>query len=458
MAAYDGTRPPSALVNRLHLGGVVVFEGNITSAQQVRRSNAELQRSAHKAGRDWPVFIGVDQEGGIVERVTRGVTRFPGFMTAGAAGDPALTRAAARASGRELAGLGFTVDFAPDRDVTAGPADPTIGSRSASSSPQVVTKQADAASQGFTDAGVLPVAKHFPGHGSVDANSHYTLPVQHKSLAQLKKTDLVPFTDAVDEDVPAVMTAHLDIRAVDPGVPSSLSRKVVTGLLRHQLGFEGLTVTDALNMDAVSEHYDSAQAAVRALNAGEDVLLMPVNPAAARHGIVQAVRDGRLDAARLDQAAIRQVALLLHQHDTGEHMARPGSGRAASYRLSAGGITVAQGPCSGRLVGKRVRVSGDAAAVAGFRAAARSAGLPVSRRRGTTVRLVPYGGSPTRGDVVVATDTPYVLGRSRAKVAKLATYGETPGAMRALVDVLLGHAKAPGHLPVPVAGVPRRGC
>ncbi|MGZ4493423.1 MAG: glycoside hydrolase family 3 protein [Nocardioides sp.] len=458
VASYDGTRAPSRLVNRLHLGGVVVFDTNITGAQQVRRSNADLQHAAAKAGRRWPVFIGVDQEGGIVERVTRGVTQFPGFMTAGAAGDTDLTRAAAQASGRELAGLGFTVDFAPDRDVTSGPADPTIGSRSASSDPRVVTQQADAASRGFTDAGVVPVAKHFPGHGSVDANSHYTLPVQHKSLGQLRHSDLVPFTDAVGEDVPAVMTAHLDIRAVDPGVPSSLSRKVVTGLLRDKLGFDGLAVTDALNMGAVTDHYDSAQAAVRALRAGEDVLLMPVDPAAARRGIISAVRDGRLSQARLDQAAIRQVALLIHQRDTGVHPAAPGSGRAASRRLSAAGITEVEGRCSGRLVGRTVRVSGDGPAVAGFRAAARAAGLPVSATRGTTVRLVPYGGSPTQADVVVATDTPYVLGRSRAKVAELATYGETPGAMRALVDVLLGRAKAPGHLPVPVAGVPRRGC
>jgi len=458
VASYTGTRPPTALVDRLHLGGVVAFDTNITGPDQIRRSNQALQAAATRAGRRWPVFVGVDQEGGVVERVERGVTRFPAFMSSGAAREPALTEAAARASGRELAGLGFTVDFAPDRDVTAGPQDPTIGSRSASSDPGVVTRQADAASRGYAAAGVVPVAKHFPGHGSVDANSHFTLPVQAKGMAALRRTDLVPFTDAVAGSAPAVMTAHLDVRAVDPGVPSSLSEKVVTGLLRQRLGFDGLAVTDALNMDAVTEHYSPARAAVAALRAGEDVLLMPADPVAARRGIVAAVRHGHLDQGRLDQAAIRQVALLLHQHDAGVHPAAPGSGRAASARLSARALTSVSGRCSGRLVGRAVRVSGPAAAVAAFRSAAHRAGLTVSRRTGTTVRLVGYGGAPAKADVVVATDTPYVLGRSRARTARLATYGDTPGAMTALVAVLLGRGHAPGRLPVHVAGVPRAGC
>ncbi|QWZ06905.1 glycoside hydrolase family 3 protein [Nocardioides panacis] len=469
VASYGGTAAPTGLVRRLHLGGVVAFSENLAGAGQVARSNRALQRSAARDGRRWPVLVGVDQEGGRVARVTSGVTGFPAFMTAGAAGDPGLTREAYAASGAELLGLGFTVDFAPDSDVTVGPADPAIGARSAGSSPERVAAQVTAAVQGFASSGLVPVVKHFPGHGSVTTDSHYGLPVQHRSLAELRARDLVPFRAAVDAGTSAVMVGHLDVRAVDPRTPSSLSHAVVAGLLRDELGFRGVAFTDSLQMAAVADRFGSAGSAVRALRAGEDVLLMPPDPRAARDGIVAAVRDGRLPQARLDQAAIRMVALLLHQRDQA-HRPRPaGSGGDVSRRLSAAGITSVSGPCSGRLVGPRVRVSGPASAVARFRAAAASAGLRVvgpARRTGkhakrppraTTVRLVDSTGGPARGDVVVALDIPYVLGGSTAPV-RIATYGETPGAFDALLAVLLGRATAPGRLPVDVAGVPRDGC
>jgi beta-N-acetylhexosaminidase len=468
VASYGGTAAPTDLVRRLHLGGVVAFSENIAGAAQAARSNRALQRSAARDGRRWPVLVGVDQEGGRVARVRSGVTGFPAFMTAGAADDPALTREADAASGAELLGLGFTLDFAPDSDVTIGPSDPAIGSRSAGSSPERVAAQVTAAVQGFASSGLLPVVKHFPGHGSVTTDSHVGLPVQHRSPAELRAHDLVPFRAAVDAGTSSVMVGHLDVRAVDPGTPSSLSHAVVTGLLRDELGFRGVAFTDSLQMQAVTARVGSAGSAVRALRAGEDVLLMPPDPRAARDGIVAAVRRGRLPQARLDQAATRMVALLLHQRDQA-HRPRPaGSSGEVSRRLSAAGITSVSGPCSGRLVGPRVRVTGPASAVAGFRAAATAAGLrvvgPAKRKqkkprppRPTTVRLIGSSGGPARGDVVVALDTPYALGGSTAPV-RLATYGETPGAFDALVSVLLGRSTAPGRLPVAVPGVPRDGC
>jgi beta-N-acetylhexosaminidase len=193
---------------------------------------------------------------------------------------------------------------------------------------------------------------------------------------------------------------------------------------------------------------------------------MPGSPRVARDAIVAAVRSGRLDQARLDQAAIRLVALVLHQRAT-PRVARPaGSGAAASQAWSARALTSVAGPCSGRLVGPAVRVRGPATAVQRFEDAAGAAGLRVLRsgpraRRATQVLLAGNGGVavPRRTpDVVVALDTPYVLGQVPARVAALATYGETAGAMRALVSVLLGQATAPGRLPVAVAGVPRSGC
>ncbi|MEO5709233.1 MAG: glycoside hydrolase family 3 N-terminal domain-containing protein [Nocardioidaceae bacterium] len=481
VASYSGTGAPAEMVDRLHLGGVLPFSGNVTSAAQIAGVNRTIQRSAARAGRRWTVLIGVDQEGGQVARVSAGATSFPTFMSTGAAGDPDLTRQVYAASGGELVGLGFTVDFAPDADVTSGPSDPAIGARSAGSSAERVAAQVLAASKGFAAAGVVPVIKHFPGHGSVTTDSHLGLPVQRRSRAALDDVDLVPFRRAVAAGASAVMVGHLDVRAIDPRMPSSLSHAVVTGLLRDRIGFHGVAFTDSLQMKAVTDRFGGAASAVRALNAGQDVLLMPPDPRAARDGIVAAVRDGRLDQARLDQAAIRMVALLLHQR--GEtHRSRPaGSSGAVSARLSAAAITSVSGACSGRLVGGSVRVTGPSSAVTRFRSAAATAGLRIapppskpakptkttkSKKKQqpkppvppTTVRLVGYPSPSTSGDVVVAMDTPYVLGRSSARVAKLATFGETPGAMSALVSVLLGRTTAPGHLPVPVAGVTRTGC
>lgn len=457
VADYSGTRPPTRLVRDLHLGGVIVMGHNVTGTAQLRRSNQRLRAATKRSGRDWPLFIGVDQEGGIVERVKGRATRFPTFMSAGAADDTRLTRRAAAASGAELRHLGFTAVFAPVADVTAGASDPTIGSRAAGGRPRLVARQAMASVEGYQRAGVLPVVKHFPGHGSVSADSHVALPVQRRSLRRLGKVDLVPFRAAVNQDAPAVMTGHLDVRAVDPRTPATVSRPVVHGLLRKDLGYDGLVFTDAMNMAAVADRYSSGEAAVRSLLAGNDVVLMPPDPRAARDAIARAVREGRLSRERLTEAATRQVATLLDLSESRSARPRPlGSARGASYQLSAGAVTVVSGRCQGRLVGRAVQATGSSSAVARFNDAARRAGLQVGR--GTSVALIGYGGSGSNADVVVTTDTPYALGSSSARVARIALYGDTPGAMRALVDVLLGNARATGKLPVPVPGVPRRGC
>ncbi|ANH40020.1 putative lipoprotein YbbD precursor [Nocardioides dokdonensis FR1436] len=481
VARWSGSGAPTALVRRLHLGGVVVFAENVASTDQLRSATRSLQRDVD---RPWPLLVAVDQEGGTVARIRGAATAFPAFMSAGAAGDPALTRRTYAASGRELRGLGINVDLAPDADVTTGPADPVIGSRSAGAEPAAVARQAVAAARGFRDAGVVPVVKHFPGHGSLVTDSHVALPVQRRGMAALARTDLRPFRAAVDAGLPAVMTGHIALAALDPGVPASLSRPVVTGLLRERLGFDGVVMSDALDMAAVSGRRTPA---VQVLRAGGDVVLMPPDPAASRAAIVRAVRDGRLSRTRLRQAAARTIALL-EQQRRGDPAA-PGSGRAASRRLSAAALTVVAGPCRGPLVPGAVVPLGGSAAVSAFRSAARSAGLAMGsvryvkpprpeltgrrkkdraalqrwRRteatrvvRGTPVHLLSSGTAPDSG-VVVATDRPYLLGASDAPV-RIATYGETPGAMAALVEVLLGRERAPGRLPVDVPGVPRQGC
>ncbi|NPD05347.1 beta-N-acetylhexosaminidase [Nocardioides sp. zg-1308] len=507
VAEWRGTAAPVQLVRSLHLGGVIAFDSNVVSATQVRGVNAALTR---QVPRKWPLFLGVDQEGGVVERLRGAATRLPTFMSAGAADDPALTERAYAASGAELRGLGFTVDFAPDADVTSGPGDPTIGSRAASSRPADVAEHVVAAARGFAGAGVLPVIKHFPGHGSVPVDSHLTLPVQTRSVEELDAADLVPFRAAVEAGLPAVMVGHLDVRAVDPRVPSSLSRPVVTGLLRDELGFDGLVVTDSLAMAGVTRGRTPGRVAVQAVRAGSDVLLMPPAPAVARAALVEAVRSGTLPRRRLEQAAARQIALLTHL--AGPRGKPVGSARAASRALSAAAVTVTDGACSGRLVGDTLHAYGDPGAVSTFTAAAQGAGLTVLLRRsppaalvqadprpqrrkgerrkkfekrlrawkkadtarvrrleawtareearlaaGTPIGFTGYRDAPVDGTIAVATDSPWVLGQVGAPT-RIATYGDTPGAMAALVDVLTGAATAPGRLPVKVAGVARPGC
>ncbi len=460
VARFDGTRAPLSLMQEHHLGGVIVMADNVASPAQLRRLSAALAAQSNRLGRPYPPVVAVDQEGGLVARVGEPATQFPTLMSLGAARDPELAERVARASGSELRAMGFTMVFAPVADVTTGPADPTIGSRSISSRPHVVASMVSGLLRGYRQAGVVPVVKHFPGHGSVPADSHETLPVQDAALRELERRDFLPFRRAVEGGAPAVMVAHIDLRRVDPGVPSSLSSPVVRGLLRGRLGFSGLAVTDALEMAAVTQRHDSAEAAVRALLAGEDMLLMPTDVEAAHAGILAAVRSGRLTPDRLDAAATRVVTTMLHQADSAgpqPALRIVGRHRAVSLAVSAKAATVVSGPCAGRLVGGSVDVvGGNPTDRARFVAAAQRAGLTTGS--GDSVVLLGYSTTPGSGDVVVSLDAPYGLAASSATSARIALYGRTPAAFRALVDVLTGDATAPGHLPVTVPGGARTGC
>lgn len=463
VARFTGRSATSAAraLSRLHLGGVIFFDDNVPSdvVPGLRSSAARVQRAMAADGRDWPAVIAVDQEGGPVARVGAPATEFTAAMALGAAGQDTsagrpLPEQLGEASGEELRALGFTLVFAPDADVTSGPDDPTIGVRSPGSVPSTVARVATQLVDGYREAGIVPVAKHFPGHGSVPADSHKTLPVQRASLATLRHRDLVPFQALVDDGAPAIMVAHIDVRAVDPGVPASLSRTMVTGVLRGDLGFQGLVVTDALDMAGVAGRYGSGAAAVRAVQAGADLLLMPADPGAAIDALASAVVDGTLTRDRLERSAAKTVALM---RDVAEHpMPGPdvvGSHAALARQVAAASITVVSGPCSGRLVGSSVQVVGGTSADrARFTSAARKAGLRTGS--GTVVRLLPHGSSHGSGDVVVALDTPYGLARSVARTARIAVYGRSASVFGALVQVLTGGATAPGRLPVAVGSHP----
>lgn len=463
---YAGLDPSVVVqqVSELGLAGAILFSDNVADADQVRAVTAQLAAAAAADGRTWPAVVGVDQEGGLVQRLGPPFTQLPTFAAAGAAGDAEVVREASRARAAELRAGGFTMNFAPVADVTIGEADPTIGSRSAGSDPATVSLVTVAAAKGSLDSGVLPAVKHFPGHGSVTADSHTTLPVQGASGVELEARDLVPFADAVGSGVPMVMMGHVAVTAWQPGVPASLS-PAAYAYLREDLGFTGVAVTDSLDMAAVTAGRTTGQVSVDALVAGADLLLTPLDAVAARQAIVDAVGSGALSRARLDEAAGRVITMMRWQAKLAGRAeivapvspATIGSAAPAARALSDAAVTVLTGQCAGPLVSGSVTAAGGGAPVqAAFAAAAERAGLavvPPGTSGATRVRLVVAGSAASGGDVAVAVGAPYALADSSAPV-KIAAFGSDPGTMDAVVAVLQGRQGAPGNLPVAVGTFP----
>lgn len=325
---YAGTDPsiPAQMVRDLHLAGVAVTSGNVSDGDQVRATTAAVSKALAADGRDWPAVIGVDQEGGVVSHLRGIATEFPPFAAAGVAianqgkaGEQAVT-GAARTTALELRGLGFTWVFAPVADVTIGDADPTIRTRSPSPDPALAGRAVAAAVKGYDDVGVVSTTKHFPGHGSVTADSHDTLPTLGTGLGALRSRDLKPFESAVAAGAPAVMMAHLDVPALQRGMPSSQAPKVYD-FLREDLGFEGLAITDSLGMGAaLSQDYP----AVRSLKAGADLLLMPVDTRVAHRLVAEAIDSGEVPRERAEEAAARVIALQLWQQRAAGEVPVPG--------------------------------------------------------------------------------------------------------------------------------------
>ena len=289
------------------LGGVILFARNLRDLEQIFRLTAGLHAAASA-----PLLVGVDQEGGRVTRLPAPFLTPPSAATLGLADDPALTNALGRAVGRELRAAGLTWNLAPVLDVRTNPANPVIGDRAFSHDPDRVARHGVAAIQGLTDAGVLATIKHFPGHGDTVADSHLTLPESMQSASRWRAVEFVPFHRAIRAGAPLVMVAHLFCPALDPASPTSLSRPVITGILREELGFDGVVVSDDLEMSAIADRFDPGQAAVRFLEAGGDLVLIchdPERQRAAVTAVQEAERSGRLTEARL-MASLNRIARL----------------------------------------------------------------------------------------------------------------------------------------------------
>jgi len=464
MPAYTGTdaAAQAATIERLHLAGTIIMGDNIpldargqVDTAAMSTINARLARATQADGRPWPGLIGVDQEGGTVARLGAPLTEWPTPLSYGATGNVPLTKDAGRSVASEIASLGFNVDFAPDADVTIGPADPTIGARSMSGNADTAGTLSVAFAQGMEGGGILPTVKHFPGHGSVTVDSHLDLPVQPATIADLEARDWKPFRAAIAAGEPIIMTGHIAVPALELGVPASLSAPSYAAL--RGLGFRGVAVTDALNMGAIQKNYPAGSAAPVALAAGADLLLMPTDVGQAHAAIVNAVAAGTLPAARLDEAAQRVATMMTWRGRTAASAgtsqgAAPGAGADVSARVSAGAVTVLSGPCGGPMVHGGIRISGGSPQDRSrFEAAAAKSGLAIGD--GPVVTLIGYAGLPAGGDIAVTLDAPWPLQDSGAPV-KIALYGRTPGAFDALAAVLAGKATAPGKLPAAVGRYP----
>ncbi|MEV4887863.1 beta-N-acetylhexosaminidase [Nonomuraea sp. NPDC055795] len=304
--ARFGAQTPAKVVAKYHLGGVILFPANVKSTAQVVRLANGLQAAAKRV----PLLIGTDQENGLVSRMSALMTDLPSADRIGATGDTEFSRAVARATGDELKALGVNLDFAPVADVNLNPRNPVIGRRAFGDDPAKVAKMVGAAVKGFGEAGVASTAKHFPGHGDTATDSHTGLPVIKHTRAQWEKLDAPPFQAAIDAGVDAIMSAHIVMPKLDDsGDPATLSKPILTGLLRDKLGFKGVISTDALNMGGVRKKYGDGEVAVRAVLAGADLLLMPADFPKAYNAVLGAVKSGRISEARLDASVTRLLTL-----------------------------------------------------------------------------------------------------------------------------------------------------
>jgi beta-N-acetylhexosaminidase len=311
-AGFAGKDAPEALLRlcgQAELGGIILFKRNLGPMHEV---SALVARFSGAAPAEWPLLVAVDQEGGRVARLGPPVLALPPMRVLGALDDLALTERAGQLLGRQLRALGFTMNLAPVLDVDTNPYNPVIGDRAFGTEPERVIRHALAFAKGLeAPGGVLACGKHFPGHGDTDIDSHLALPRLAHARDRLDAVELAPFRAARGQ-LSAIMSAHVVFEALTPGRPATLAREVVHDLLRGELGFDGVVISDDLEMKAIADHYGIEQAACLAIEAGCDTLLICSRVEWVERAIAaladRAGRDSEF-ARRLEQAAERSLAL-----------------------------------------------------------------------------------------------------------------------------------------------------
>ncbi|MGH3096455.1 MAG: glycoside hydrolase family 3 protein [Streptosporangiales bacterium] len=310
-----GVDNAAELIDKYHLGGIIYYSwsNNTNNPKQIAGLSNGIQRAAASQRMQIPALIATDQEGGIVARVGPPATQFPGNMALGAGRSTDDAYDAAHITGEELKAIGINQDYAPVSDVNVNPRNPVIGVRSFGSDPQLVSRLAAAQVDGYQDAGIAATAKHFPGHGDTDVDSHIQLPTIDHTLKEWRQIDKPPFQADINHGIDVIMTAHITVPALDPtpGLPATLSKPIMTGILRHKMHFKGVIVTDALGMGGVSGHFGDANVPVMALKAGVDMLLKSPDGKLdlQYNAVIDAVKSGELSMRRINQSVARILRL-----------------------------------------------------------------------------------------------------------------------------------------------------
>jgi beta-N-acetylhexosaminidase len=303
------TEDMKSVLEQYPAGGFAIFGKNITAPAQLTGYVSGLKDASAVAP-----FMGVDEEGGSVSRIANSkgfnVTKYKSMADIGATGDFENAGNVGKTIGAYLKQYGFNLDFAPVCDVNTNPDNIVIGSRSFGSEPGLVAGMASAEINGLHESGIMSCAKHFPGHGDTKGDTHYEFVYVDKTWDELLDCELIPFTAAMDADTDMVMVAHIAARNVtDDGLPSSMSKEMITDKLRGELGYKGVVITDSMAMGAVTQKYSSAEAAVAAIQAGADIVLMPADYREAFDGVMDAVASGKISGQRLDESVLRILNL-----------------------------------------------------------------------------------------------------------------------------------------------------
>jgi beta-N-acetylhexosaminidase len=302
----------ASFISKNNIGGVILFARNVESPQQVHKLCSDVQNLRSQQKDKAPLFIGIDMEGGRVARLKAPFTQWPPLAQLGALDSTSAAFKFALGMGAELRAVGINLDFAPCVDVLTNPKNTVIGDRAISTDPEQVAKISSALVRGYIKSNVLPCAKHFPGHGNTLIDSHEELPVENATLEELEKGALIPFKKAFRARLDMVMTAHIKFKNIDPDFPVTLSKKFLQTLLRGEMRYRNLIITDDLDMKALSKYHSVEDLPVMALQAGCDMLLYcneMAHPPRALEAVKKAVSEGKIPAAQLEESLKRVLAL-----------------------------------------------------------------------------------------------------------------------------------------------------
>ena len=301
--AGDATRKA---IEEKPVGGIIYFSQNFQGTSQTTTMLSNTQEYARAAGANIPLFMGVDEEGGTVARVADvlGTTKFDDMAEYGERADAQEAYDIGKTLATDISGFGFNVDFAPVADVLSNENNTEIGARSFGSDPSVVSIMVENEVMGLQESGVMAALKHFPGHGSTETNSHEGTSTTDRTLDELKECDLKPFEAGIDQEAAFVLVSHMTATELD-SVPCSLTSKVITDLLRGEMGYNGIVITDGMDMGAITDNYSNGDAAVKAVQAGVDMLLCPPSIDDACEALSQAVADGEITEERIDESVMR---------------------------------------------------------------------------------------------------------------------------------------------------------